>query len=120
MIAGSSRAVVPPSRHLPRTATAVRALPRRCDVPGPAGPYRDAMTLSDAVGARARARAVAAATKPLHMDVAIAAVVVTVTLVTTTAGPQAGKLDPIALIAGALAGGVLVARRRFPFLTLVV
>jgi signal transduction histidine kinase len=74
------------------------------------------MTLSDA----ARARVWGFATKPLHMDLAIAAVVVTVTLVTTTAGPQGGRLDPVALVAGTLAGGALVARRRFPFATLLV
>src|SRR5688572_4666216 len=105
-------AVVTRSRHLRPTAGAVSPLPQRRDVRPLAGPYRDGMTRWDRLRAWAR--------EPLVMDVALAAVVVTVTLVTTTAGPQGGRLDALALAAATVAGGVLVVRRLHPFATLVV
>ncbi len=55
-----------------------------------------------------------------HADVAVAVVMFAVTLVTTAAGPSGGRLDPTAVAIAALACGVLVARRRLPFLVLLV
>jgi signal transduction histidine kinase len=55
-----------------------------------------------------------------HADIAVAAVVYAVTLVTTAAGPQGGRLDAPAIVVAAVACGVLVARRRWPYLVFLV
>jgi signal transduction histidine kinase len=78
------------------------------------------MTTLGVVHARARSRAGGWAREPFHVDVSIAAVVVAVTVVTTTAGPSGGRLDALALASAVAAGGVLAARRRYPFATLLV
>jgi signal transduction histidine kinase len=78
------------------------------------------MTMLDGLPDRARTRAHAWAARPVRGDAVIGAVIVVVTLVTTTAGPQGGRLDMLALVSGTVAGGVLVVRRRYPFATLVV
>ena len=57
---------------------------------------------------------------PPYADVAVAVVVFAVALVTTAAGPSGGRLDPTAVAIAALACGVLVARRRVPYLVLLV
>jgi signal transduction histidine kinase len=49
-----------------------------------------------------------------HADIALATVVYAVVLLTTAAAP-AGRLDPASVGVGALACGVLVVRRRWPF-----
>jgi signal transduction histidine kinase len=61
----------------------------------------------------------AAARRHPHADIAVALVVYAVTLLTTATGPSGGRLDVTALMLAALACGVLVARRRFPFLVLL-
>ena len=61
-----------------------------------------------------------AARRRPHADIAVAVVVLAVTLVTTTATPAGGRLDVTAVALAALACGVLVARRRWPFAVLLV
>jgi len=78
------------------------------------------MTTLGAVHARARSRVATWVSEPTHVDIAIAAVVVAVTVVTTSAGPAAGRSDPLALVTATVAGGILAVRRRYPFATLLV
>jgi len=60
-----------------------------------------------------------AARRRPHADIAVAVVVWAVTLVTTTATPAGGQLDVTAVALAAVACGVLVARRRWPFAVLL-
>ncbi len=69
------------------------------------------MNVFDRLGAAARRRP--------HADVAVALIVFAVTLLTTAAGGSGARLDATALVLAALACGLLVARRRFPFLVLL-
>jgi signal transduction histidine kinase len=57
-----------------------------------------------------------------HADIAVAATLFTVTLVTTVAGPQdaRGRLSAVAALLAAVACGVLVVRRKWPYPVLVV
>jgi signal transduction histidine kinase len=56
----------------------------------------------------------------MRIDLTIALVVGVVVLATTHGTPQGGALDPVATVIAAIACGVLVARRRWPFHTFLV
>lgn len=58
-----------------------------------------------------------AARRHPHADIAVAVTLFAVTLVTTAAGPQdaRGRLSPEAILLAAVACGVLVVRRKWPF-----
>jgi signal transduction histidine kinase len=62
-----------------------------------------------------------AARRQPHADITVAAVLYAVTLLTTAAGPPQGRgrLDAAAVLVAAVACGVLVVRRRWPFPVLV-
>jgi signal transduction histidine kinase len=69
---------------------------------------------------RALTRLGCAARRHPHTDIVAAAVVYAVTLLTTTAGPDGGRLDAMAVITAAVACGSLAVAGRYPVAVLVV